>query len=282
MYEVFLTALVEDGDFGAACAVLSGLCGMSPWESFHRVLLFQGPPRPVGISNQSSIDKPIRKEVGLLWKEIHQNLTRQSFILQVRYDILKDSDLGPNARSVDLDSTPGTLRWTDFPDPPHGRPVLTQRKKVELWDQKKLPSVMRDNQHTLKGETIEEIYRFFREDIEFCLVRQYYPYAYAPNYAPTTPSGWVPAAPEAKLPAWENLITVDTQKRWFLFVKAHVLQDHKPDEIRKVQDQLLGIRNELDGVFDFRSIDRKVYDTRIAQQQQGIQTLPQKVMLGKN
>jgi mediator of RNA polymerase II transcription subunit 18 len=46
---------------------------------------------------------------------------------------------------MDLDSTMGMLRWTDFPDPPHGRPMLTQRKKVELWDQKKLPSIMRDN-----------------------------------------------------------------------------------------------------------------------------------------
>lgn len=72
------------------------------------------------------------------------------------------------------------------------------------------------------------------------------------------------------------------EKRWFLLVKAHVLQDNKPDEIRKAQDQLLGIRGELDGVFDFKGIDRKVHDTRVAQQQQGIQALPQKVMLGKS
>jgi mediator of RNA polymerase II transcription subunit 18, fungi type len=72
------------------------------------------------------------------------------------------------------------------------------------------------------------------------------------------------------------------EKRWFLFVKVHVLQDNKPDEIRKAQDLLLGIRNELDGVFDFKGIDRKVHDTRVAQQQQGIQALPQKVMLGKS
>jgi mediator of RNA polymerase II transcription subunit 18 len=64
-------------------------------------------------------------------------------------------------------------------------------------------------------------------------------------------------------------------------VKAHVLQDNKPDEIRKAQDQLLSIRGELDGVFDFRAIDRKVHDTRVAQQQQGVQVLPQKVTLGK-
>lgn len=147
MYELFLTALVEDKDLNTACAILSGLCGMPPWESVHRVLYFQGPPRPVGISNQSSIDKPMRKDIGFLWKELHQNLMRQSFILQARYEVLKDRDMGPNAPSMDLDAQQGILRWTDFPDPPRGQPLLIQRKKVELWDQKKLPSVMRDNNY---------------------------------------------------------------------------------------------------------------------------------------
>ncbi|KAK7431831.1 hypothetical protein QQZ08_001449 [Neonectria magnoliae] len=280
MYEIFLTALVEDGDFGAACAVLGGLCGMSPWESVHRVLYFQGPPRPVGISNQKSIDKPIRKDIGFLWKDLHQNLARQSFVLQTRFEVLKDRDMGPNAAPVDLDAAPGILRWTDFPDPPHGRPILTQRKKVELWDQRKLPSVMRDNSHQFKTEAIEEVYRFFREEIEFCLVRDYFlkPIEY---YVPLEARGQ-PASPVESLPAWESLTPIDSQKRWFLLVKVHVLQDNKPDEIRKAQDQLLAVRGELEGVFDFRSIDRKVHDTRIAQQQQGIQALPQKVILGKS
>ncbi|KAM5352782.1 hypothetical protein ACJ41O_005504 [Fusarium nematophilum] len=277
MYELFLTALVEDSDFGAACAVLGGLCGMPPWESVHRVLYFQGPPRPVGISNQNSIDKPIRKDTGFLWKELHQNLSRQSFVLQTRYEVLKDRGMGPDAAPMDLDATPGILRWTDFPDPPHGRPMLTQRKKVELWDQKKLPSVLRDNQHQFKTETIEEVYQFFREDIEFCLVRHYFIQPLE-NYVPMETKAQ-PSFPVTSLPAWETLTPVDMQKRWFLFVKAHVLQDNKPDEIRKAQDQLLAIRGELDGVFDFRSIDRKVHDTRVAQQLQGIQALPQKVTI---
>jgi mediator of RNA polymerase II transcription subunit 18 len=72
------------------------------------------------------------------------------------------------------------------------------------------------------------------------------------------------------------------EKRWFLHVKTHVMSDNKPDDLRKAHDQLLAIRAELEGVFDFRSIDRKVYDTRIAQQAQGIQALPQKVVIGRN
>ncbi|KAJ4042840.1 hypothetical protein NW763_011660 [Fusarium oxysporum] len=279
MHEIFLTALIEDKDFTSACAVLGGLTNMDPWESIQRVLYFQGPQRPMGISNQSSIEKPIRNNTGFLWKELHQNLTRQSFILQTRHDVLKDRDMGANAPPMDLDATQGILRWTDFPDPPRGQPLLTQRKKVELWDQKKLPSIMRDNNHTFKTETIEEVYRFYRDDIEFCLTRHYFLQPLE-HYTPMETKQQA-AIPMASLPPWESLTPVDQQKRWFLQVKAHVVQDNKPDEIRKAQDQLLAVRRELDGVFEFRGIDRKVHDTRVMQQMQGVQQLPQKFTVGK-
>ncbi|KAF7558426.1 hypothetical protein G7046_g5746 [Stylonectria norvegica] len=280
MYEIFLTGLVAEKDFDAARAVLGGLCGMDAWESVYRVLYFQGPPRPTGISNQASIDKPIRKENGFLWKDLHQSLSRQSFLLQTRYEVLKSRDFGLNAPATDLDSVSGTLRWTNFPDPPHDRPVLIQRKKVELWDQKKLSSLMRDNNHQFKTEGIEEVYHFFREEVEFCLVRDYFSRPLE-DYVPLEQKTQ-PAVPSATLPAWEDLTPIDLEKRWYLFVKIHVLQDDKPDELRKAQDQLLAIRDELDGVIEFLSIDRKVHDTRVAQQQQGIQALPQKVTIGKN
>ncbi|KFH42801.1 Mediator of RNA polymerase II transcription subunit-like protein [Hapsidospora chrysogenum ATCC 11550] len=280
MYELFLTALVEDADFKAACSVLSGLCGMAPWESVTRVLYFQGPPKPSGISNHSSLEKPFRKDTAYLLKELHQSLSRQSFIIQARYEILKDRDMGPTAAPADLDSTPGMLRWTDFPDPPHGRPNITQRKKIEVWEQKKIPTLLSDNSYTFKTENLEEIYRFYRDDIEYCLFRQYFVRP-IDDYMPLEHRNTQPSPPHSTLPAWESLVPVDSQDRWILMVKAHVVQDNKPDEIRKAQDQLLSIRGELDGVFDFRAIDRKVHDTRVAQQQQGVQVLPQKVTLGK-
>ncbi|KND89012.1 Mediator of RNA polymerase II transcription subunit 18 [Tolypocladium ophioglossoides CBS 100239] len=281
MYELFLTALVEGSDFHAACAVLSGFCAMPPWETVNRVLYFQGPPRPTGISNQASVEKPMRKDAAFLWKDLHQNLSRQSFVLQARYDVVKERDMGPSAAPVDLDSAQGILRWTDFPDPPHGRPVLTQRKAIELWEQRKLPSVLRDNHYQFKTETIEEVYRFFRDQIEFCLTRQYFLKAIH-DYTPLESRQHQPPEPLSTLPAWDSLTPVDMQNRWILQVKIHVLQDNKPDEIRKAQDQLASICGELEGSFDFKTIDRKVHDTRVAMQQQGIQALPQKVMLGKN
>ena len=131
-------------------------------------------------------------------------------------------------------------------------------------------------------ETLEEVYRFHRDDVEFCLWRQriirpledYVPYG--------TRAGGEQPRPMLKLPEWESTTPVDLQNRWILQVKLHVLQDNKPDEIKKAQDQLLALRTELDGVFEFRNLDRKVFDTRVALQQQGIQALPQKVTLGKS
>ncbi|KAH7305985.1 mediator complex, subunit Med18 [Stachybotrys elegans] len=281
MYELSLTATVEASDLDATCAVLSGVCGMPPWESIQRVLYFQGPPRPAGISNQSSNDKPIRKETtGQVWKELHQNLSRQSYVLQARYEVSKDDGMGPNAPPMDLDATPGILRWTDFPDPPRGQPLLIQRKKIELWDQTRIPSILRDNQHQFKNETIEETYRFVRDDVEFTLVR-HHPIRPIVEYVPFETRTNAPAPPISNLPSWESLAPIDQQDRWILQVKTHVLQDNQPEEIRKAQEKLLAIRSEFDGVFNFRPIDRKVYDTRIAQQPQGIQALPQRVTLGK-
>ncbi|KJZ79701.1 hypothetical protein HIM_01170 [Hirsutella minnesotensis 3608] len=281
MYEVFLTGFVEQNDFSAARAVLSGFCAMPPWETVSRVLYYQGPPKPTGLSNQTSIEKPLRKDIAYLWKDLHQSLSRQSFVLQVRYEINKDRDLGPSSAPADLDAAPGLLRWTDFPDPPHGRPLLTQRKIVEIWDQKKLPSAMRDNSYEFKAETMEETYRFFRDEIEFRLTKHYFVQQIT-EYTPLESRSQPSPGPCATLPAWDALTPVDMQGRWILQVKAHVLQDNKPDEIRKVQDRLMSIRSELEGAFDFKPIDRKVHDTRVALQQQGIQALPQKVILGKS
>lgn len=122
------------------------------------------------------------------------------------------------------------------------------------------------------------MYRFFRDEVEFCLTRHYFLKPIGEHTALERQSQ--PASLLSTLPSWDELTAVDVQNRWVLQVKAHVVQDNQPDEIRKVQDHLLAIRNELDGVFNFRSIDRKVHDTRVAQQPQGIQALPQRVTVG--
>lgn len=149
MYEVFLSTIVRDEDIKATCSILSGLCAMPAWESLQRVLYFKGPARPNGINNQSSIIKTgQRKDVPGLWKELHQQLSRQSYIVQARYEVFKDKDFGTDTPS-NFDAQPGVLRWTDFPDPPQKGAAagITQRKKTEIWEQRNLPSIMRDNNY---------------------------------------------------------------------------------------------------------------------------------------
>lgn len=146
MYELFLTGIVDDAELDKAKDVFGALCRMTPYRSVNRVLYYQGPPRPGGMANLSALGKPIRKEIGMLWKELHQTLTRQSYILQARYEVVNNRD-GPIAPPLDLDATPGILRFTDFPDPPRGQPLITQRKKVEIWEQQKLPTIMAANNY---------------------------------------------------------------------------------------------------------------------------------------
>lgn len=89
-----------------------------------------------------------------------------------------------------------------------------------------------------------------------------------------------PLTPLIALPAWDKTVTMDKQKRWILLVKAHVMQDNNPEELRKAQDALMGVKAEMEGVFEFMTVDRNFHDTRAPQVQQGIQALPQKQTVG--
>lgn len=127
---------------------------------------------------------------------------------------------------------------------------------------------------------LEENYHFFRDEIEFRLTRQYFTRG-IDDYTTLESRREPEITPLSTLPGWNSITPVDSQNRWILLVKRHVTQDNKPDEIKKAQDELLSVCDELEGAFAFKVIDRKVHDTRITQQQPGIQALPQRVMLGK-
>lgn len=56
---------------------------------------------------------------------------------------------------------------------------------------------------------------------------------------------------------------MDDMEQWMVAIKTHVLQDNKPDEVRKAQEQLVAMKNELEGVFQFEVIERQFLDTRV-------------------
>lgn len=144
MYELFLTAPVRKDDFEMACAILQGLTYMQARQNVYRTLYYAGQPQPRGLPNQ----RTFRQQTATLplWKELSNHLKRSSYVLQLAYEVFPESDFGSGA-VVDLNSAPGTLRWTDLPDPLRDTPV-TQRKKIEIPDQRNLLTTMSYNGHT--------------------------------------------------------------------------------------------------------------------------------------
>lgn len=145
MYELSLLGFVEDKDVPASLSILSGLCAQSPWESIHHVHFFRGPPRPSGMANPSPTPTMQQKDVPALWKELDRALSRQSYHIQLRYEVAK-GDFG-KGDPAEFDGMAGVLRWVDFPEKPPAamgveKGTATQRKKVEIWGQKGLHSLM--------------------------------------------------------------------------------------------------------------------------------------------
>jgi len=123
---------------------------------------------------------------------------------------------------------------------------------------------------SLVSDQIEHSYQFFRDEVEFSL----HSYSYT-QPLPQHPAAIHPANP---LPPWDSLVNVDDTHHWMLQVKLHVIQDNKPDEVRKAQEQLIGIKKELEGIFLFEVVDRGYYDSRVPLEVQSVPApLPQVV-----
>ncbi|KAK9414796.1 putative Mediator of RNA polymerase II transcription subunit 18 [Seiridium unicorne] len=271
MHELFLTSTIKDGDLEKACAVLQGLSWMSARHNVYRVTYYAGQPKPKGLPNLKSI--PASRH-GASWNELHRELTRLSYVFHLVHEVLPDKDFGtPNA--LDLNGMAGTLHWTGFPDPPREKGQLTtHRKKIDIPDQKQLLAIMASNGqayvHTIaffllksesiktnrirsyKTELIQETYTFIRDNIEFVLSRNYY-----------LPSVSEVAGPSSSLPAWSDLKPVDPARKWMFQVKRDVIEDSQPEKMKQAQKDLLEVKAELEAIFSFVPIDRRVLDTRI-------------------
>ncbi|XXG97265.1 hypothetical protein Hte_003561 [Hypoxylon texense] len=168
---------------------------------------------------------------------------------------------------MEFNSLPGTLRWTDLPDPPRETPVasranarkkvetpeqiITSRKKIEIPEQMNLQLALTDNGFRYKNEMIQESYSFVRENVEFVFSR-YYLLPASPGRSVTT------------MPPWAELRPLDSAQKWVLNVKLNVSDDSQPEKVKDASDELLAVKAELDKLFDFKAVDRKVFDTRIA------------------
>lgn len=144
MYELFLNAVVKDADFEMACAVLQGLTWMSARHNVYHISFYSGSPEPKGLPALRSVQQSRSPQLPL-WNELGKEFRRSSYVFQLAHEVSIDKDFG-NGDAVDLNTVPGTLRWTEFPDPPREKGQLVmQRKKIDIPDQRNLLSMMTSN-----------------------------------------------------------------------------------------------------------------------------------------
>lgn len=87
MHELFIVAIVPEKKVKGMLMILQGLCAMMPTRQLEWRFVFEGPKSaPLhGIgSNQIQTRKPANL---LLWKELHDQLVRQSYYLPVIYNV---------------------------------------------------------------------------------------------------------------------------------------------------------------------------------------------------
>jgi mediator of RNA polymerase II transcription subunit 18, fungi type len=87
MHELFTSAAVPHTLVDEVLKILQGLSAMTPMRHLERCLIFEGPKAPpllglrvAQLQNQNSVN-------ALLWKELHEQLVRQSYYITISYDI---------------------------------------------------------------------------------------------------------------------------------------------------------------------------------------------------
>ncbi len=91
MHELFLTTHVPDEDLQRALRILQGYCAMSPVNILRRRLTWEGPRtrNPKGI-DPGFITKQHQSKIPL-WRGLSEQLSRQSYVVNLLYDVERDS-----------------------------------------------------------------------------------------------------------------------------------------------------------------------------------------------
>jgi len=65
------------------------------------------------------------------------------------------------------------------------------------------------------------------------------------------------------LPAYESLISYDPEQKWILTASVVVQNANDPEQMKKGSEELNLCKTEFDGCFDFKALDRHIFDTRV-------------------
>ncbi len=107
-------------------------------------------------------------------------------------------------------------------------------------------------------EIIEEAYRFVLGNVVFSLSR----YLEIPPALQEFEDDMSPRV-NKRLPAFGSLIPFDPEGKWILTATAEVLNGNDPEQVQKGIDELITVKTEFEGCFNFQMIDRHTFDTRL-------------------
>ena len=100
MHEAFLTAHVADDDQPLALKILQGHCAMKPEYQLHRRMYFQGPRGRVPGFNQAFLARQPPQR-SLLWRSLQEQLNRQTYVIQLIYELSRDQFGKPKTAEED-------------------------------------------------------------------------------------------------------------------------------------------------------------------------------------
>ncbi len=103
-------------------------------------------------------------------------------------------------------------------------------------------------------EIIQECHRFVLGNVVFDFSR----------YLQLPPSELEPVSSiRSRLPAYDSLTPFDTENKWVLMASVVVFNGNNPDHMQKGIDELMTVKTDFEGCFDFQALDRHVFDTRV-------------------
>ncbi|ESZ97092.1 hypothetical protein SBOR_2522 [Sclerotinia borealis F-4128] len=248
MHELFLSASVDSEDVSRALRLLQGYCGMIPQHFIRRRLVFEGPRSR---NNLKGLDPSFLKQQSpnkqFWWKNLNDQLIRQSYVLTLIYDVDRsqfgqpEKQVGSEEGKLGLlpcDEVPGTLRWTDLPDPANAA-IVNSRVFIAIENERSLCKLLQASSHR----------RYFEIPPEFQEVDG--------NSRPKV---------NTRLPPFELLEPFDTEDKWILTASVEVQNGNDPDHMKSAMAELSGAQEEFRGCFALKAADRHTFDTKVKAQ----------------
>ncbi|CAD6500458.1 BgTH12-07635 [Blumeria graminis f. sp. triticale] len=255
MHEVFLESIILQEDLEKTVQVLQGYCNMAPANLLRRKTYWQGPKirNPKGLNLEHDIVKLAAPAKKLLWKSLHEYLSKQSYVLTVTYNIDSETHAGKDSEGdecpINLDELPGTLRWTDVPEPGVNKLVYS-RLFITIEDETNLCEVLNSSNYRMACEIVEEVQRFVHDHVMFELYR----------------ISLLPLGNEhsrIKIPPFHDLTLFDSEDKWILRANVVVLDGMDQAQMTEGVKLMAKIKSDFEGFIDFGLRDRLIHDTRI-------------------